>query len=1031
MRAAQRTPQQRRGAAGPAALHVARRHPPVRRTAAAAAGQARARRAWWQAPAATGGGGATVQAAAELKAQLAAAVTRLNSAAPGEADDALRRELLELVRELAAANPTPRPAESARINGRWVLLCTLPDAAKADVQRSPLNAALAAAYNFFYEYVPIIAGSAVGRRASRRAVQARGNFQTFDTARGWVGNQARFEALGRAGRVDVDGPAQIAPTPGGERITATFTEASLTWGPLRVPFPIGAIAPSGYIDTLYLDDDLRISKGDKGSIFIARRADKNDDAAESSRSPRAQQPHQPHQAESAPATGPWCMRAVVSGLALATRPFAAARAAAAARRGASVAAGSAVGRPCVAHMQGSSTSRAGAAAPAAAAPRGRQPQPGGAALVPFAARADPAPCALDAPCAEPSPLELAATAGAPAAIGRGAPAAMTMPSPGTPGQPGGGRAAKRRRSQAQALEESQAFWRRLAEEEDEQEEHVQEGAAAPATPAPARRSGKRKAGGGAAGTEQQAAAGAAELPPAQAPPRRTRGSTAAAAAAATAAAAAAAVGGESAPAPPPPPAKPKRARRKSSGGAAPAGGGEGGGAAAPAPRRSKKAVAAEVIEAARGGVFGPLSALAYGHIARFVSAEHAQRWAAALAGEAAGGGAAEAGPAAEAGGATLCRAAALGSHRQQVWLLPLPGTQRCLPNLGYACLNQTLRGYGSFTSRDAVKATRYGPDGLAKMSALMLANARDLVPLLCWNEAHGIRFFRLSSGICPWMSTLQPQELPDWPAIRQALREAGDIARAHGHRLTFHPSEFCKIAGMREDWVAGSVRELEVHSLIFDEMGFLPASPHNKINIHVGGAMGDKAAALGRFSKVVNERLSARCRARLAVENDDRASLFSVADLLAVHAATGIPITFDFHHHKFNSGGLSEDAALRAAAATWPAGVRPVVHWSESPEDPSKKRHAHSEYVDGPMDLHGLEAEVDVMIESKGKEFALLEFRQAMLEGWAQGPRARHSAHGARTAPANHLAAAAEGAEQQEAGGGSGEDDDAAQAVGE
>lgn len=44
--------------------------------------------------------------------------------------------------------------------------------------------------------------------------------------------------------------------------------------PCRVPFPIGAFSPSGYIDTMYLDADLRVSKGDKGSIFIARRAEK-------------------------------------------------------------------------------------------------------------------------------------------------------------------------------------------------------------------------------------------------------------------------------------------------------------------------------------------------------------------------------------------------------------------------------------------------------------------------------------------------------------------------------------------------------------------------------------------------------------------------------------------------------------------------------------------------------------------------------------------------------------------------------------
>jgi hypothetical protein len=39
--------------------------------------------------------------------------------------------------------------------------------------------------------------------------------------------------------------------------------------------------------------------------------------------------------------------------------------------------------------------------------------------------------------------------------------------------------------------------------------------------------------------------------------------------------------------------------------------------------------------------------------------------------------------------------------------------------------------------------------------------------------------------------------------------------------------------------------------------------------------------------QVVNERLSPNCRARLTVENDDRASQYSVADLQLVHQLTG------------------------------------------------------------------------------------------------------------------------------------------------
>ena len=63
------------------------------------------------------------------------------------------------------------------------------------------------------------------------------------------------------------------------------------------------------------------------------------------------------------------------------------------------------------------------------------------------------------------------------------------------------------------------------------------------------------------------------------------------------------------------------------------------------------------------------------------------------------------------------------------------------------------------------------------------------------------------------------------------------------------------------------------------------------------------------------------------VENDDRPSLFSIADLLPLHAMAGVPLVFDYLHHALLPGGLSEREALEAALATWPTGVRPVVHY--------------------------------------------------------------------------------------------------------
>jgi len=93
---------------------------------------------------------------------------------------------------------------------------------------------------------------------------------------------------------------------------------------------------------------------------------------------------------------------------------------------------------------------------------------------------------------------------------------------------------------------------------------------------------------------------------------------------------------------------------------------------------------------------------------------------------------------------------------------------------------------------------------------------------------------------------------------------------------------------------------------------------------------------------------------------------------MAVYNATGIPIVFDYHHHQFCTGGLSESEALALAVSTWPEGITPVVHYSESRTLEQGGDHAtpaHSDLCHGPMHLYG--QAVDVMIESKAKELSL------------------------------------------------------------
>ena len=300
-------------------------------------------------------------------------------------------------------------------------------------------------------------------------------------------------------------------------------------------------------------------------------------------------------------------------------------------------------------------------------------------------------------------------------------------------------------------------------------------------------------------------------------------------------------------------------------------------------------------------------------------------------------------------------------------------------NFGYTCDNILLkRERNIYTSRSCIKKT-FETKGLEHVSGLALANCLDLMELITWNHDRGLHLYRMTSKLFPWAGHYELDELPDFPAIRDALSEAGRLARAAQQRITNHPSCYIKLAATNGDLVEQSVRDLEVQSTIFDLMGYEP-SHENKINIHVGGVYGNKRKAMERFAQTFRG-LSTGLRARLTVENDDHANSYAVDDLLVLHEATGIPITFDFHHYQFCPGEMTKKEAFEAAMGTWPTGVRPVVHWSEMPECPVRRKshpHSHSNFVYGPVDLFGYEQDVDVMIESKGKEAALLLLRERL-----------------------------------------------------
>ena len=322
--------------------------------------------------------------------------------------------------------------------------------------------------------------------------------------------------------------------------------------------------------------------------------------------------------------------------------------------------------------------------------------------------------------------------------------------------------------------------------------------------------------------------------------------------------------------------------------------------------------------------------------------------------------------------------------------------------LGYACLCNQLQKSGTFTNRTCRKKTLHSK-GLEYISGLAFQNCLDLRELVKWNRAMGINLFRVSSGLFPWMDEYDFRVLKDYKVIAATLKSVGKLANNYGQRLTFHPGPYNCLASPTPAVVAKTVRELDKHSEQFNMMGFEPSN-YNKINIHVGGTYGDKKSTLERFCKNF-DLLADHTKKRLVIENDDSANEYSVRDLYeGIHKVIGIPITFDYYHHKFNTGGLTEEEALKLAATTWPTGIKQCCHYSESRrkeqlfelrkaceqqniiiEDIDEgsmfygmkreinkiKAIAHSDYIYKEINTYGLD--VDIVVEAKMKEQAILD----------------------------------------------------------
>lgn len=261
-----------------------------------------------------------------------------------------------------------------------------------------------------------------------------------------------------------------------------------------------------------------------------------------------------------------------------------------------------------------------------------------------------------------------------------------------------------------------------------------------------------------------------------------------------------------------------------------------------------------------------------------------------------------------------------------------------------------------------------------KLAGLIAINAAALGQSIEYCAGRGIGAFRINSQILPLKTHpalgYSLEELPDGAALREAFRRCGEKAKNLGVRLSFHPDQFVVLGSPDERLVASSIAELDYQAEVAEWSGA------DVINIHAGGAYGDKPGALERLRRTI-DRLPERVRRRLTLENDDRC--FTPRELWPVCRDSGTPLCYDAHHHRCLPDGWNEGEATEKARETWDR--EPLFHISSplngwgGPQ--ARAHHDQIDFADFPKQWLGLDLTVEV--EAKAKEAAVVRLRRQLI----------------------------------------------------
>lgn len=260
---------------------------------------------------------------------------------------------------------------------------------------------------------------------------------------------------------------------------------------------------------------------------------------------------------------------------------------------------------------------------------------------------------------------------------------------------------------------------------------------------------------------------------------------------------------------------------------------------------------------------------------------------------------------------------------------------------------------------------------LEKLKAITALNLQHTARILHYNIAHEIKLYRLSSSLVPLAT--HPEVMWDFiTPLKKEWEELGQLIKKFQLRASFHPNQFTLFTSPKEEVTWNAVKDMEYHYNMLKAMNILDTG---LINIHIGGAYGNKEQALSKFHDNLR-KLPGEIKNRMTLENDDKT--YNIEETLIVCEKEQVPMVLDYHHFMANRNHLELPYYLQRIFNTWNHFHSiPKVHISSPKSDQAYRSHADFVSIDFIMPFLQMAKELnqdfDIMIEAKQKNLAMLK----------------------------------------------------------